>query len=67
MPLLEIIGFTCTGYNFSVAYAFILHENQDTYAWVLYNLQHLFGGNVPEAILTDREQGLIAAQREVYP
>ncbi len=67
MPLLEVIGFTCTGHNFSVAYAFMAHENEESYAWVLRNLQHLFNGKVPNAIMTDRELGLIAAVKEVYP
>ncbi len=67
MPLCQIVGCTPTGKTFNVAVAMISHENEETYTWVLQQLQHLFGSKVPEVILTDRELGLIKALEVVFP
>ena len=67
MPLCEIVGFTCTGKTFNIAYAMITHENTDMYEWVLRCLRCLFRGALPSVIVTDRELGLINALPRVFP
>ncbi|XP_012845629.1 PREDICTED: protein FAR1-RELATED SEQUENCE 5-like [Erythranthe guttata] len=60
MPLLEIIGVCSEGLNFTVAVAFMRHENEDHYTWALNNLRKLYlPNNVPGVVVTDRELGLI--------
>jgi transposase-like protein len=67
MPLCEIVGLTCTRKTFNIAMALVTREDTDTYTWVLQHLGHLLGDKVPEVIVTDRELGLIAALRVVFP
>lgn len=67
VALCEIVGLTPTGNNFCIAYAFMTHEDTDTYTWVLNNLRVIFQGRVPDSIMTDRELGLMAALRAVFP
>ncbi|XP_012832751.1 PREDICTED: uncharacterized protein LOC105953623 [Erythranthe guttata] len=55
MSLLEIIGITPVGRNFTIVVAFISHEDADTYEWPLNCLKELLDGVEPDAILTDRE------------
>ncbi|XP_012856093.1 PREDICTED: uncharacterized protein LOC105975439 [Erythranthe guttata] len=62
MPLLEIIGVTPVGRNFTIAVAFMSREDGDTYAWTLRCLRDILPiGIEPEVILTDRELGLLKA------
>ena len=67
MPLVEFVGFTCTGKNFNIAFAFLSNENDGSYTWALNQLAYIYGENAPEVIMTDRELGLINAIKVVYP
>ncbi|XP_012858121.1 PREDICTED: uncharacterized protein LOC105977367 [Erythranthe guttata] len=67
MPLLEIIGITPVGRNYTIAVAFMSHEDADTYEWTLNCLKELLDGVEPDAILTDRELGLLKALPNVFP
>ncbi|KAI5656589.1 hypothetical protein M9H77_25382 [Catharanthus roseus] len=72
MPLLECVGMTPTGKNFTVATAFMCNEQATTYRWVLQQIKHLYftsamsngqGSAInegePLVVLTDRESGLM--------
>ena len=67
IPLCEFVGFTCTGKNFCIAFAFMVHEDVPAYEWVLNELKILLGPHVPEAFVTDRERGLLPALKLVFP
>jgi transposase-like protein len=69
MPLFEIVGFTCTGHNFNIAFAFMARENTTHYEWVLGELKWLYKcvGTMPIAVVTDREQALIKALGREFP
>ncbi|XP_012842287.1 PREDICTED: uncharacterized protein LOC105962517 [Erythranthe guttata] len=68
MPLLEIIGVTPVGRNFTIAVAFMSREDEDTYAWTLRCLRDILPiGIEPEVILTDRDLGLLKALSKVFP
>ncbi|XP_012828030.1 PREDICTED: uncharacterized protein LOC105949290 [Erythranthe guttata] len=59
---------TPVGKNFTVAVAFLRHENEDHYTWVLQKLKRLSPPQtLPSAIVTDRELGLIKALENVFP
>ena len=68
MPLLEMVGFTCTGNTFSIGFAFMSNEDVASYRWVLNELKFVYDtlGVKVNAIMTDREQALIKAIRLVY-
>ncbi|KAI5678142.1 hypothetical protein M9H77_09092 [Catharanthus roseus] len=42
MPLLEVVGMTSTGKNFTVATTFMRNEQTTTYRWVLQQIKHLY-------------------------
>ncbi|KAI5658996.1 hypothetical protein M9H77_27789 [Catharanthus roseus] len=42
MPLLECVGMTPTGKNFTVTTAFMCNEQATTYRWVLQQIKHLY-------------------------
>ncbi|XP_012839815.1 PREDICTED: uncharacterized protein LOC105960190 [Erythranthe guttata] len=67
MPLLEIIGITPVGRNFKIVVAFMPHEDADTYEWTLNCVRELLDGVEPDAILTERELGLLKALPNVFP
>ncbi|KAK9750102.1 hypothetical protein RND81_02G173500 [Saponaria officinalis] len=68
MPLVELIGVTPVGKNFTIAYALVETETTEGYTWVLEKLRSLLSDDVvPNAIVTDREKGLIAAKPIVFP
>ncbi|KAI5673934.1 hypothetical protein M9H77_14298 [Catharanthus roseus] len=54
MPLLEYVGMTPTGKNFTVATAFMCNEQATTYRW-----GSAINEGEPIVVLTDRESGLI--------
>ena len=66
-PLLEIVGFTSTMKNFNIAFVLMMRETTEQYAWALDNLKHLLQGVVPNAIVSDRELGLIGAINKHFP
>ncbi|KAI5670695.1 hypothetical protein M9H77_11059 [Catharanthus roseus] len=76
MPLLEAVGMTLTGKNFTVATVFMCNEHAMTYILVLQQIKHLYvssamsTGNCsilnngePIVIITDRESGLMLVHR----
>ncbi|XP_021753827.1 uncharacterized protein LOC110719236 [Chenopodium quinoa] len=68
MPFFEIVSVTPTNQNFLVAYVFMRNESTTSYQWVLQRLRDVIGYNKePSVFLTDRELGLCAALREVFP
>ncbi|XP_021752536.1 protein FAR1-RELATED SEQUENCE 6-like [Chenopodium quinoa] len=68
MPFLEIVGVTPTNQNFLVGYVFMRNECTGSYRWVLQRLRELIRyDKEPSVFLTDRELGLCAALREVFP
>ncbi|KAK9715869.1 hypothetical protein RND81_06G195300 [Saponaria officinalis] len=67
MPMVEIVGVTPVGKSFLIAYAFVTHEDKEGYTWVLGKLRQMLGGVTPNAIVTDREQGLLEAVSLVFP
>ena len=66
-PLLEIIGFTSTLLNFSIAFVLMMGESTQHYDWALDKLQHMLCGVKPTSIVTDRELGLINALKVRFP
>ncbi|XP_021764019.1 protein FAR1-RELATED SEQUENCE 5-like [Chenopodium quinoa] len=68
MPFFKIVGVTPTNQNFLVGYVFMRNECTANYRWVLQRLRDLIGfDKEPSVFLTDRELGLVAALREVFP
>ena len=67
-PLCEIIGMTSTNHNFLVVFCLMRDEAAVSYLWVLERLRHIFGRfQTPNVIVTDRDEGLSAAIRDVFP
>ena len=68
MPLVEIVGFTCTHKTFNIAYAFTRGEKVFHYHWILRALRNLFDelGVMPKAIMSDCEKALIKAVKIVF-
>ena len=66
-PLFEIVGFTNTGENFNIAFVLFGGESTKHYEFAASNLQTIMVGLVPEALVTDRELGLIKALKAVFP
>lgn len=68
MPLVEIVGFTCTHLTFNIAYAFTRAEKTFHYTWIMRKLRALFEdlGVMPTAIMTDCEMALINGIRRVF-
>ncbi|XP_014523044.1 protein FAR1-RELATED SEQUENCE 5-like [Vigna radiata var. radiata] len=69
LPLLEIVGMTCTGLTFSATFAFLSTEKQSNFTWALEKLKDLFitseGG--PKVIVTDRDLALMNVIANVFP
>ena len=67
-PLCEIIGMTPTNHNFLVAFCLMRDEAAASYSWVLQGLRDIMGpSHTPSVIVTDRDEGLSAAIRDVFP
>jgi hypothetical protein len=64
MPLLNIVGITCTYQTFNCGFAFIDSENEDTFTWVLQQLAKIV---TPVIICTDRDLALMNAINVVLP
>ncbi|KAJ5090411.1 hypothetical protein N7532_009095 [Penicillium argentinense] len=76
MPLLDIVGFTCTGASIYLGWAFIVNEREETYKIVMVYLlemyEHLHENDrsfpsAPSTILTDKEPALINAVHAIFP
>ena len=67
-PLCEIIGMTPTNHNFLVAFCLMRDEAAMSYSWVLERLRDIYSRvQVSNVIVTDRDEGLSAAIRDVFP
>ncbi|XP_057516016.1 protein FAR1-RELATED SEQUENCE 2-like [Amaranthus tricolor] len=67
-PLCEVIGMTPRNHNFLVAFCLIRDEAAVSYSWVLQGLRDTFGtAQTPSVIVTDLDEGLSAAIRDVFP
>ena len=69
MPLVEIVGFTCTNKTFNIAFAFTRKEEVVHYTFIMQKLLYLCNeaGVMPTAIMTDRDLALINAIHIVFP
>lgn len=68
LPLLEIVGVTCTNLTFSVAFVYMEAEREENYIWALEKLKGLMVSNrLPMVILTDRDLALMNAIKKVFP
>ncbi|XP_057536608.1 protein FAR-RED ELONGATED HYPOCOTYL 3-like [Amaranthus tricolor] len=67
-PLCEVNGMMPTNHNFLVAFCLMRDEAAVSYSWVLQGLRDIFGtAQTPSVIVTDRDEGLSAAIRDVFP
>jgi hypothetical protein len=66
--LLNVVGSTCLNTTFHVAFAFLSKEDEEAYTWALTQLKELFiNPTMLKVVMTDRDLGLIAAVRTVFP
>ncbi|XP_057524677.1 protein FAR1-RELATED SEQUENCE 2-like [Amaranthus tricolor] len=66
-PLCEVIGMTPTN-HILVAFCLMRDEATVSYSWVLQGLRDILGtAQTPRVIVTDRDEGLSAAIRDVFP
>ena len=67
-PLCEIIGITPTNHNFLVAFCLMRDEAAVSYSWVLDGLRDILDrAQALSVIVTDRDEGLSATIRDVFP
>ncbi|KAK9691604.1 hypothetical protein RND81_09G207300 [Saponaria officinalis] len=67
MPMVEVVGLIPVGKTFMIGYGFVTKETTEGYTWVLEKVRQMLGGVTPNAIVTDREQGLLEAVSLVFP
>lgn len=70
LPFVNVVGFTATNRSFVIDQAFLTHEEEEDYIWILQwirNLYHQFELPVPESITTDKTGGLHNACGAVWP
>ncbi|XP_068475173.1 uncharacterized protein [Phaseolus vulgaris] len=69
LPLLEIIGVTCTGLSFSAGFAFLSSEKEKNFIWALQKFKGslLTSHMGPEVIVCDRDLALMSAINIVFP
>ena len=68
MPLLEAVGVTSVGKNFSIAWVFMNDEKEDSYIWALEFVKSLFLPDfLPGVVVTDRDLSLMNAIGTVFP
>ena len=68
MPLLNIIGVSCFNTSFYAGCAFLMHEREDDFLWVLRAFKKVIGiENTPSVIMSDRQQAFINAVNVVFP
>jgi hypothetical protein len=76
MPLLDIVGFACTGASIYLGWAFVTNEREETYTLIMDYLAEIYAHiqqteasfpSAPCTILTDKESGLINAVHAVFP
>ncbi|XP_068492218.1 protein FAR1-RELATED SEQUENCE 4-like [Phaseolus vulgaris] len=69
LPLLEIVGVTCTCLSFSVGFAFLSSEKEKNFIWALQKFRGslLISHVGPEVIVCDRDLALMNAINIVFP
>lgn len=71
MPLCIFNGVSACNKSFYIGFAFLRHEDKDSYYWVLSKVQELFRRvgkeEGPKVILTDKEDALIAGLEQAMP
>jgi hypothetical protein len=69
MPFVQMVGVTSTLKSFIVAHAFISHEREDNFRWVLRQLKDTLEHKCiePRVILTDRDLALVNACGHEFP
>ena len=66
-PVIQLVGVTPVRKNFSIGFALVDNEKTESYVWVLKCLELMLGRRQPTAFVTDKEQGLAAALRIIFP
>ena len=70
LPLLDIVGFTATNRSFVIGQAFLTHEKEEDYIWVLEWIRDIYKQYdlpIPESITTDKAGGLHNVCSVVWP
>ncbi|XP_074308697.1 uncharacterized protein LOC141643434 [Silene latifolia] len=67
MPLLEVIGVTPVGKNFSMFFALLQNEKKTAYNWALKCMREVIGSDENTVFLTDCEEALINAIKNNFP
>ncbi|KAL5149610.1 Protein FAR1-RELATED SEQUENCE 5 [Glycine soja] len=69
LPLLDFIGMTPTGMTFSAGFAYVEGERVNNLVWALQRFRGLFlkRDALPGVIVTDRDQTLMNAVKDVFP
>jgi len=67
--LFEIVGVTSTYLTYSVGFAFMTSEKEDSFTWALQMLLKLLGPNtdMPKVVVTDRDTCMMNAVANVLP
>ncbi|KAH1190039.1 Protein FAR1-RELATED SEQUENCE 5 [Glycine max] len=69
LPLLDFVGVTPTGMTFSAGFAYVEGERVNNLVWALQRFRGLFlkRDALPGVIVTDRDQALMNAVKDVFP
>ncbi|KAH1249944.1 PKS-NRPS hybrid synthetase [Glycine max] len=69
LPLLDFVGMTPTGMTFSAGFAYVEGERINNLVWALQHFRGLFlkRDALPGVIVTDRDQALMNAVKDVFP
>ena len=69
LPLFKIVGVTCTGLTFTIAFAYIEAESEKNFVWVLERSICLFHKHdeLAKVIVLDRHLALMNAVKIVFP
>ncbi|KAH1197775.1 Protein FAR1-RELATED SEQUENCE 5 [Glycine max] len=69
LSLLDFVGVTPTGMTFSAGFAYVEGERVNNLVWALQRFRGLFLKHdaLPEVIVTDRDQALMNAVKDVFP
>ena len=66
--MLEIVGVTCTGLTFSIAFAYMEAECEKNFMWALETFRDLFPRHdeLPKVIVTDKDLALMNALKMCF-
>jgi hypothetical protein len=67
MPLLHFVGVTSMDTNFSAAFCFLPGETAEDYLWAIQSFKFAMGNIRPRVIVTDGDDGLKGACKDVFP